>query len=148
MFGTHSTYPAGATRFTECLDQRPGRDILARSEPSAIAEPSVFGYGGSHERGALPEHGMHRDGELTGHRNGMSYRYLADVMLRERKRLGLGAYDLHALRYRGVQELAWHGCHDDEIAAYSGHKTKAMIEKYPSEARQIMRARQARAKRQ
>ena len=77
----------------------------------------------------------------------MSYRYLADVMLAERKRLGLEAYDLHALRYRGIQELAWHGCTDDEIAAYSGHKTKAMIAKYAGEARQIMRARQAREKR-
>lgn len=79
--------------------------------------------------------------------NPISYRYMADLMLKERKRLGLEAYDLHALRYRGVQELAWQGCNDDEIAAYSGHATKEMIAKYAGEARQIMRARQARAKR-
>lgn len=78
----------------------------------------------------------------------MSYRYMADVMLRERRRLGLEAFDLHALRYRGVMELAWHGCDDDEIASYSGHKTKEMIAKYAGEARQIMNARKARLKRQ
>lgn len=75
--------------------------------------------------------------------NPMGYRYMSQVMLRERRRLGLEAYDLHALRYRGVQELAWEGCTDDEIAAYSGHATKAMIEKYAGEARQVIRARQA-----
>lgn len=62
--------------------------------------------------------------------------------------LGQYIYDLHALRYRGVKELAWAGCDDDEIAAYSGHATKEMIEKYAGEARQEMRARQARGKRQ
>jgi len=79
--------------------------------------------------------------------NPMSARYIADVMLRERKRLGLEAFDLHALRYRGVKELAWAGCDDDEIASYSGHATKAMIQKYAGEARQEMRARTAREKR-
>lgn len=79
--------------------------------------------------------------------NPISYRYMADLMLKERKRLGLEAYDLHALRYRGVKELAWAGCDDDEIAAYSGHSTKDMIAKYAGEARQEMRARQAREKR-
>lgn len=79
--------------------------------------------------------------------NPISYRYMADLMLKERRRLGLEAYDLHALRYRGVKELAWAGCDDDEIAAYSGHATKDMIAKYAGEARQEMRARQARQKR-
>ncbi|TJZ91121.1 integrase [Paracoccus gahaiensis] len=79
--------------------------------------------------------------------NPISYRYMADMMLKERRRLGLDAYDLHALRYRGVKELAWAGCDDDEIAAYSGHATKDMIVKYAGEARQEMRARQARQKR-
>lgn len=78
----------------------------------------------------------------------ISYRYMADLMLKERRRLGVEAYDLHALRYRGVKELAWAGCDDDEIAAYSGHATKDMIIKYAGEARQEMRARQAREKRQ
>lgn len=96
--------------------------------------------------GAVPIAGrpilIKRDGNPVG------YRYMAQIMLKERRRLGLEAYDLHALRYRGVQELAWQGCTDDEIAAYSGHATKAMIEKYAGDARQIMRARQAREKRQ
>lgn len=77
----------------------------------------------------------------------MTYRRLAEVMLAERRRLGLEAYDLHALRYRGVKELAWAGCDDDEIMSYSGHSTKAMVRKYAGEARQVMRARQAREKR-
>ena len=77
----------------------------------------------------------------------MSYRYLADIMLAERKRLGLEAYDPHALRYRGVMELALAGCDDDEIARFSGHSTKEMIRKYAGETRQLMRARQAAAKR-
>ncbi|KGJ02451.1 site-specific integrase [Paracoccus sphaerophysae] len=77
----------------------------------------------------------------------MLYRSLAEIMLAERKRLGLEDYDLHALRYRGVQELALSGCDDDEIASYSGHMTKAMIQKYAGEARQKMRAKQAAAKR-
>lgn len=75
--------------------------------------------------------------------NPMSYRYVADIMLKERRRLGLEAFDLHALRYRGVKELAWAGCTDDEIAAFSGHKTTAMIALYAGEARQETRARQA-----
>jgi hypothetical protein len=78
----------------------------------------------------------------------MSYRYMADVMLKERRRLGLDAFDLHALRYRGIKELAWAGCTDDEIASYSGHATTTMIAKYAGEARQEMTARRARLKRQ
>ena len=77
----------------------------------------------------------------------MDYHAMARVMVRERKRLGLMAFDQHALRYRGVMELAWEGCDDDEIASYSGHTSKEMIIKYAGEARQIMRARQAAAKR-
>ncbi|PZX15472.1 site-specific recombinase XerD [Celeribacter halophilus] len=77
----------------------------------------------------------------------MSYYSMARIMLAERKRLGLVDFDQHALRYRGVMDLAWAGCTDDEIASYSGHTTKAMIAKYAGEARQIMQARQAAAKR-
>lgn len=73
---------------------------------------------------------------------------MAEVMLIERQRVDLAAYDLHALRYRGVMELAWAGCDDDEIMSYSGHATKAMARKYTGEARQIIRARQAKEKRQ
>lgn len=79
--------------------------------------------------------------------NPMSYYALAAIMLAERKRLGLTAYDLHALRYRGVMELAWAGCDDDEIASYSGHASKAMVRKYAGDARQIMQARRAAEKR-
>lgn len=85
---------------------------------------------------------------LRGPRGGrMRYKDIAEVMLSERRRLGVEQFDLHALRYRGVRELAFAGCDDDEIAAYSGHTSKAMIRKYAGEARQLMRALSARDKR-
>lgn len=77
----------------------------------------------------------------------LPYRRMAEIMREERKRLDLTTYDLHALRYRGVQELAWAGCDDDEIASYSGHSSKEMIRLYAGIARQQMRARSARSKR-
>jgi integrase len=77
----------------------------------------------------------------------LNYRAMAAIMLKERRRLGLEAYDLHALRYRGVMELAWAGCDDDEIAAFSGHASKDMIRKYAGRARQVTQARSARDKR-
>ena len=78
----------------------------------------------------------------------LPYRCMAQIMRDERKRRGVETYDLHALRYRGIHELALHGCTDDEIASYSGHTTKAMIEKYAGAVRQRMRAGQAHKKRQ
>ncbi len=77
----------------------------------------------------------------------MSYRYMAQIMLMARRRMQLEQFDLHALRYRGIKELAWAGCSDDEIKSFSGHATDAMVRKYAGEARQIMRARQASEKR-
>ncbi len=76
----------------------------------------------------------------------LTYRRMAEIMLAERKRLGTEENDLHAMRYRGIMELASAGCSDDEIASYSGPVTMAMIRKYAGIARQIMRARQASAK--
>lgn len=66
----------------------------------------------------------------------------------ERKRLDVLAHDFHALRYRGAMELAWAGCSDEEIMSYTGHASAAMVRKYAGKARQIMRARQAAAKRE
>lgn len=80
--------------------------------------------------------------------NRLSYGTMSDLMLKERKRLGLEAYDLHAMRYRGVMDLAWADCNDDQIMAYSGHASKKMVIKYAGEARQITQARQARGKRE
>jgi integrase len=78
----------------------------------------------------------------------LTYSGLLQIMRKERARLAMErAFDQHGLRYRGVMELAWAGCDDDEIASYSGHTSKAMIIKYAGEARQIMRARQAARKR-
>lgn len=79
----------------------------------------------------------------------LTYNALVQIMRKERARLGMtNAFDQHGLRYRGVMELAWAGCDDDEIASFSGHTSKAMIIKYAGEARQIMRARTAARKRQ
>ncbi|MEP3345738.1 MAG: hypothetical protein ABJN34_12870 [Litoreibacter sp.] len=61
--------------------------------------------------------------------------------------MGVEAHDQHALRYRGVMELAAAGCTDDQIASYSGHSSKAMIIKYAGMARQKMRASEAAMKR-
>ena len=77
----------------------------------------------------------------------LSYFTMARIMRDERRQLGLLNYDLHALRYRGIMELAWAGCTDDEIAAFSGHASSAMIRKYAGAARQEMRARSAAEKR-
>ncbi|MGP1355868.1 hypothetical protein [Roseicyclus sp.] len=76
-----------------------------------------------------------------------SYFKMARIMREERARLGLLDFDLHALRYRGVQELATAGCTDDEIASFNGHASMAMIRKYAGAARQEMRARSAARKR-
>ena len=54
----------------------------------------------------------------------------------------------HAMRHRGVMELAWAGCDDDEIASYGDHASKAMIIKYAGVDRQIMRAKHTWKKRQ
>lgn len=78
----------------------------------------------------------------------MSYFKIARIMRVERERLGVLEHDLHAMRYRGVMELAWAGCDDDEIMSFSGHKTKKMVIKYAGFARQVMRATTAAEKRQ
>lgn len=95
---------------------------------------------------AFPMPNLHIITESGGHP--MSYRRMAQIMLAERKRLGVEAFDQHALRYRGIKELAWADCTDDEIMSYSGHTTKEMVRKYAGEARQEMAARRAREKRQ
>ena len=77
----------------------------------------------------------------------LTYPTMAAMMRTESARLCLSVYDLHGLRYRGVMELAWAGCTDDKIVAYSGHASKDMIRKYAGEARQIMQTRSARDKR-
>ena len=77
----------------------------------------------------------------------LAYRRMADLMRKERVRLGVEAYDLHALRYRGVMELAWAGCSDEEIASFSGHASLDMIRKYAGKARQETRAMRAVQKR-
>lgn len=77
----------------------------------------------------------------------LSYRRMSHIMLDERRRLGTEAHDLHALRYTGVMELARAGCDDAEIKSYSGHDTQKMVELYAGMARQEMRAKSAKKKR-
>jgi integrase len=95
--------------------------------------------------GAAPHPTRHILTGMDGSR--LQYRRMAEIFRAERVRLGLEAFDLHALRYRGVMELAWAGCDDDEIASYSGHSSRDMIRKYAGQARQIMHARKAAQKR-
>jgi integrase len=95
--------------------------------------------------GGSPDPGQHIISKSNGIR--MTYREMAKVMYAERVRLGVEAHDQHALRYRGVMELAAAGCTDDQIASYSGHSSKAMIIKYAGMARQKMRASEAAMKR-
>ena len=80
-------------------------------------------------------------------RKRMTYRRMAEIMLDERKRLKVAQHDLHALRYRGVMDLAFGGASDEEIGSISGHESKEMIRKYAGDARQIMLAKSANKKR-
>lgn len=77
----------------------------------------------------------------------LRYTGMAQMLKKERARLEVREHDLHALRYRGVMELAWAGCTDEEIMAYSGHDTRDMVRKYAGVARQRMRAKSASEKR-
>ena len=77
----------------------------------------------------------------------MAYRTMAQIMRAERERLGTLAYDLHGLRYTGVQELARKGCTLDQIMSVSGHNTLAMVKKYAGQVWQEAHAKEARKKR-
>lgn len=80
--------------------------------------------------------------------NRMTKSYCSQILRKERIRLGLkGAFDQHGLRYRGVMDMAWAGCSDEEIMSYSGHENKSMVVKYAGLARQIVRATTAAEKR-
>lgn len=137
--------PADWCRFN-WSDYRDGRLSLTQGKTSkALALPVTA------ELAAVLDAARPADAEgpilvaLGGSR--LTYGALAQLMLKARKRLGVQAYDLHALRYRGVMELAWAGCDDDEIMSYSGHDTKEMVIKYAGIARQQMRAETAAEKR-
>ena len=61
----------------------------------------------------------HPNRYILTNRGGMklTYRRMAEIMLAERKRLRTEERDLHAIRYRGIMELASAGCSDDEFAS-------------------------------
>jgi hypothetical protein len=65
---------------------------------------------------ATPRYGVSILADADG--RPFSYFKMARIMREERNALAF-RFDLHALRYRGVQELAWAGCTDDEIASLS-----------------------------
>jgi integrase len=77
----------------------------------------------------------------------LGYSGRAQMLRRERTRLGLLEHDQHALRYRAVMELARAGCSDAEIMACPGHDTRDMVKTYAGMARQRMRAKSAWEKR-
>ncbi len=52
------------------------------------------------------------------------------------ERLGFKAYSLHGLRYNAAVNLAAAGCSTHQIAAVTGHKTLAMVEKYTAKGDQ------------
>lgn len=76
-----------------------------------------------------------------------SYRGAADLVMAVRRQIGAEAFDLHGLRYAAAEELAAAGCSDDEIAAITGHKSRAMVARYAGPARQKARALKAQEKR-
>ena len=51
----------------------------------------------------------------------------AQIRPEEIVRLDHTEYGLRVLRYRGVVELAWVGCNDEELAAKGGNASKSMI---------------------
>lgn len=72
----------------------------------------------------------------TQYGRAMSYRSLAQMMLKERRRLGVEKHDLHALRINATTELDAAGCDDKTIMAVTGHKTVAMVRHYTHGSRQ------------
>ena len=56
---------------------------------------------------------------------------VAQIRPDEFVRLDHTEYGLRVLRYRGVVELAWVGCNDEELAAKGGNASKSMIRKMP-----------------
>jgi len=71
------------------------------------------------------------------------YRTAADMVMAVRVEIGAEAYDLHGLRYTAAAELAAAGCSDELIMSVTGHRTKAMVERYSGPERQKTRAKLA-----
>jgi integrase len=55
---------------------------------------------------------------------------------------------IHGWRYNAAKELAEAGCSDSEIAAVTGHKTLAMVQKYRGQASQRGASRRAQSRRE
>lgn len=91
-----------------------------------------------------------RDGDtiLTARRKTTPYTYrsAAQAMMKLRKEIGAEAHDIHSIRHTVASEIGAAGS-DDEIAAITGHSTKAMLELYAGAARQEARAKTAQKKR-
>lgn len=84
---------------------------------------------------------------LTSRRGAWSYRGAADAMMTVRRKIGAEAYDIHSLRFTAAAELAALGVSDEDIAAVTGHRSRAMVVKYTGAARQRARATKAQEKR-
>lgn len=85
---------------------------------------------------------------LTAYRKATpwAYRGAADAMMKLRKEIGAEAYTIHGIRHTVASEIGAAGS-DDEIAAITGHTTKAMIAHYAGAARQEARAKKAQKRR-
>jgi hypothetical protein len=66
----------------------------------------------------------------------LPYRRMARIKFYLRRKLDIVTHDIHALRYRGVMELACAGCDDDEIASFSERSSKETIRKHAGIYRQ------------
>ncbi|MEM9438765.1 MAG: tyrosine-type recombinase/integrase, partial [Pseudomonadota bacterium] len=77
----------------------------------------------------------------------LTYSGLAQAMSRACKRAGIKGYTPHGWRYTAAHELAALGCSDDEIAAITGHTSRAMVAQYSGFIRQKARAKKAQDKR-
>ncbi|MCP3969309.1 MAG: tyrosine-type recombinase/integrase [Rhodobacteraceae bacterium] len=95
---------------------------------------------------SLPRHGKHILAKnLTQH---LSKRRAQALVMAVRTAIEAKGYVIHGWRYNAATELAEAGCSDSQIAAVTGHKTLAMVQKYRSKARQKMLSKKAQERRQ
>lgn len=70
-------------------------------------------------------------------------RVSANMVLEIRKKIGVEAYDLHALHHTAAPELAAIVCSDQPIKAVTSHSSKVISAHYASVTRQRARAKKA-----
>lgn len=91
-----------------------------------------------------------RQGEYIlakGLRDHIVYNTVQKAVARTCKAAGLTGRTMHGWRYTAAVELAEAGCSDAEIAAVTGHKTLAMVQKYRAKASQKRMSKSAQERR-